>query len=76
MVPQMVENLPAMPETQVRSLGKEDILEKGMAIQSRILVWRIPVFLSGEFHGHRRLVGYSPLGRKESDTTERLTLHY
>ena len=31
-----------------------------------------PVFLPGEFHGLRSLVGYSPEGRKESDTTERL----
>ena len=29
-----------------------------------------PVFLPGEFHGHRRLLGYSPWGHKESDTTE------
>ena len=29
-----------------------------------------PVFLSGEFHGQRSLVGYSPCGHKESDTTE------
>ena len=33
-----------------------------------------PVFLPGEFHGQRSLVGYSPWGGKESDTTERLTL--
>ena len=31
-----------------------------------------PVFLPGESHGRRSLVGYSPQGRKESDTTERL----
>ena len=31
-----------------------------------------PVFLPGEFHGQRSLVGYSPWGCKESDTTERL----
>ena len=31
-----------------------------------------PVFLPGEFHGWRSLVGYSPRGHKESDTTERL----
>ena len=31
-----------------------------------------PVFLPGESHGWRSLVGYSPRGRKESDTTERL----
>ena len=39
---QMVKNLPAMPETQVRSLGGEDLLEKGMATHSSILAWRIP----------------------------------
>ena len=33
----------------------------------------IPVFLPGEFHGQRSLVGYSPWGCKESDTTKRLT---
>ena len=32
------------------------------------------VFLPGESHGQRRLVGYSPWGRKESDTTKRLYL--
>ena len=35
---QMVKNLPAIPETQVRSLGGEDLLEKGMATHSSILV--------------------------------------
>ena len=38
---QTVENLPAMGETQVRSLSQEDPLEKGMATHSSILVWRI-----------------------------------
>ena len=38
----MVKNLPAMQEAWVRSLGEEDPLEKGMAIRSSILVWRIP----------------------------------
>ena len=38
----MVKNLPAMQETQVRSLGQEDPLEKGMATHSSILAWRIP----------------------------------
>ena len=33
-----------------------------------------PVFLPGEFHGQRSLVGYSPLGHKELDMTEQLTL--
>ena len=38
----MIKNLPAMQETQVQSLGREDPLEKGMAIRSSILAWRIP----------------------------------
>ena len=40
-VAQMVENLPAVQETWVRSLGWED-LEKGMATLSSILAWEIP----------------------------------
>ena len=39
----MVKNLPAMQETRVRSLGREDPLEKGMATHSSILAWRIPM---------------------------------
>ena len=39
---QMVKNLPAMQETYVRPLGREDPLEKEMATHSRILAWRIP----------------------------------
>ena len=42
LVAQPVKNLPAMQETWVRSLGWEDCLEKGMAIHSSILTWRIP----------------------------------
>ena len=38
----MIKNLPAMKETQVRSLGREDSLEKGMTTQSSVLAWRIP----------------------------------
>ena len=41
-MPQMVKNLPAMQETQVRSLGQEDSLEKGVATHSGLLTWRIP----------------------------------
>ena len=37
---QMVKNLPAIQETQVRSLGQEDPLEKEMATHSSILVWK------------------------------------
>ena len=39
----MVKNLPAMLETQVRSLGWEDPLEKRMSIHSSIPAWRIPL---------------------------------
>ena len=42
LVAQIVKNLPAMQETQVWSLGKEDPLEKGMTTHSSILAWRIP----------------------------------
>ena len=35
-----------------------------------------PVFLLGEFYRQRNLVGYSPWGRKESDTTKQLKLHF
>ena len=38
----MVKNMPAMQETGVRSLGWEDLLQKGMATHSSILAWRIP----------------------------------
>ena len=38
---QMVKNLPAMRETWVRSLGREDPLEEGMAAHSSLLAWRI-----------------------------------
>ena len=38
--------------------------------------WSGPVFLPGESHGQRSLAGYSPWGRKESNTTEPLTLSH
>ena len=41
-VAQLVKNLPAMWETWVLSLGREDTLEKGKATPSSILAWRIP----------------------------------
>ena len=61
----MVKSPPAMEETQetqVRSLGWEDPLEEAVATT--------PVFLPGESHGRRRLVGHSPWGHRESDRTE------
>ena len=56
-----------MQETRVRSLGREDPLEKEMATHSSILAW--------ETHGQRSLVGYSPCGPKESDMTEHAHMH-
>ena len=41
LVAQMVKHLPIMQETQVRSLGWEDLLEKEMATQSSTLAWKI-----------------------------------
>ena len=58
LVTQSVKNLPAVWETQVRSLGQEDSLEKGMATHSR----------------QRSLVGCSPWARKELGMTEQPTL--
>ena len=63
LVTQMVKNLPAVQETWVSSLGWEDPLEEEMATHSSLLAWRIPMD-----RGAWR--GYSPRGRKESDTTE------
>ena len=42
LVAQRVKNLPAMQDTQLRSLGWEDPLEKEVAIQSRTIAWKIP----------------------------------
>ena len=55
-----------MPETWVQSLGWEDPLEEGMAAHSSTLAWRIPMD-GGAWQG------YSPWGRKQSDTTEPLS---
>ena len=62
LVAERVRNLPAMQETSVRSLHQEDFLEKRKL--------PTPVFLPGESHGQRSLVGYSPWGGKQSDMTE------
>ena len=66
LVSRTVKNLPTMLETMVQSVVRK-------------MPWRkewlpIPVFLPGEFHGQRRLAGHNSQARKESDTTERLTL--
>ena len=56
-----------MQETQVGSLGLAGPLEKEMATHSSILA-----FLLGRSHGQRNLVGYSPRGPEEWNSTERL----
>ena len=63
----MVKNLPVMQETRVRSLGREEPLEKGKGTHSSLLAWRIP--------DRRSLVGYSPWGCKELEITMRLNTH-
>ena len=67
LVAQKVKNLPAMQETWDQSLDWEEPLEKGMATT--------PVFLPGEFHGQKSLVGYSSWSHKESNITEQLSTH-
>ena len=61
----MVKNSPEMQEAQwemqIPSLDHEDPLEEEMATHSSILIWKI--------HGQKSLVGYSPRGCKELDTT-------
>ena len=63
LVAQTVKNLPAMPETSVRSLSQEDPLEEEIVTHSNILAWNIP-------WRERSLTGYSLWGHKESDSTE------
>ena len=64
LVAQMVKLLPTMRDTPVRSLGREDPLEKEMATHSSIHAWKIP--------WTEETGGYSPWSLKESDTTEQL----
>ena len=64
---QSVESLPTMWETQVRSLGQEDHLEKEMATHSSILSWRIP--------WTEKPGGLQSMDHKELDTTEQLSEH-
>ena len=67
LVAQTVKNLPAVQETWVPSLGREDPLENGMTTHSSILAWRIP-WTEGP-------VGLQSVGLcKELDMTEQLSL--
>ena len=59
LVAQMVKNLPIVWETQVQSLGREDLLEKGMATNSSILAWNIPWM---EEPGRLRFMGLQRVG--------------
>ena len=62
---QMVKHLPAMQETQIRSLGGKILWRRK---------WQPTLVLSpGKFHGQGSLVGYSPWGHKESYTIEQGT---
>ena len=66
LVAQTVKNLPTMRETQISLdpwVGKTPWRREWL---------HTPVFLPGKFHGQGSLAGYSPLGRKELDTTEQL----
>ena len=67
LVVQRLKRLPAMWETWVRSLAREDPLEKEMATHSSILAWRIP--------WTEELGGPQSTGCKELDTTERIHFH-
>ena len=84
---QMVKRLPAMRETQVRSLGQEDPLEKEMATHSSTLAWQIKkkfkhlVSSNGGFPGGQwyrilpsRRCGFDSLGQKDS-LEEEMTMH-
>ena len=62
----MIQNLPAMQEIRINPwVGKIPWRRKWLPT---------PVFLIGEFRGQRNQAVYSPWDRKESDTTEQLTL--
>ena len=65
LVAQMVRNLSAMQETQVRSMGGEDALEKETATRYSCL---------GKPHRQRSLEAYRPWGHKELDMTEHIKL--
>ena len=59
LVAQMLKNLPAMQETQVLSLGREDPLEKGISTHSSVLAWKIPWTEEPgrlQVHGSRRVI--------------------
>ena len=64
---------PLLPARNPNHLLKQQFLTKNGG-DLPLLTSPTPVFLPGESHGQRSLVGYSPWGRKESDMTEQLSL--
>ena len=69
LVTQRLKRLPAMQETWVRSLGREDPLEKEMATHSSILAWRIPWT---EEPGELQSMGSQRVGHNSDFTSQRL----
>ena len=65
---QMVNSLPARQETQICSLGQEDLLEKEMATHSNILAWRIPWM---EEPGGLQSMGWQRVGHDWMTNTDR-----
>src|SRR5574337_975843 len=74
---------------RVCSLGKtllafallRSVLQGQICLLLQVFLWRrqwqpTPVLLPGKSHGRKSLVGFSPWGREESDTTERLHFHF
>ena len=67
-VAQWVKNPPAVQETRVQSLGREDPWMRA---------WQLtPAFWPGETNAQRSVAGCSPWGREESDMTEQLHFHF
>ena len=67
LVAQMVKNLPTMQETWLQSLGQEDPVEKEMATTA--------VFLPGQSHGQRNLVGYHHLDTTKHTRMQVILVH-
>ena len=72
-VAQRLKHLPVMWETQVRSLGREDPLEKEMATHSSILTWRIPWM---EEPGRLQSMGLQRVGHDWATSLHFTSLHF
>jgi len=70
-----IASLVADGKTSARNAGDPGSIPVGKIPWRR--KWQsTPAFLPGKSHGRRSLIGYSPWGRKESDTTDRLHFHF